>query len=127
MNIMQKTGDWGMSADDMVWASKLVRSLEEFRKVNQDVTANQILTFLHIATKDGASQRDLEKETGLDNGTISRICAILSERGLKGRAAEPMDMIRIVMSPNDYRARVQTLSAKGRRVFNSLRDIMKGR
>lgn len=116
-----------MNVEDAEWADKLVRVLEEFRKLNQNITVNTVVLFLQIAMREGVSQKELEKVTGLDNGTVSRICAILSDRGLKSRGAEPMNLIRIGLSDTDYRARAQSLSPNGKRVFNSLRTIMKGR
>lgn len=77
--------------------------------------------FLRIAAKEGITQKELESATGLDNGTVSRICAILSERGLKKRGADPLDLIRIDLSKRDYRSRAQSLSAKGKRFLEKLR------
>lgn len=123
---MEATGS-RLNIQDADWITKLVRVLDEFRKVNQKVTANQVVSFLQVALRDNITQKELEQETGLDNGTVSRICAILSDRGLKGRDAEPMNLIRINMNGSDFRGRVQTLAPNGKRVLNSLRAIMKGR
>jgi DNA-binding MarR family transcriptional regulator len=116
-----------LNVDDLEWTNKLIRVIEEFRKLNQDITANQILTFLLIAQRENVTQKELEKGTGLNSGTISRICAIMSDRGLKARNAEPMNLIRIGNAPDDYRVSAQSLAPNGKRVLNGLRAIMKGR
>ena len=113
--------------EDAEWIERLVKSLQEFREINQNVTANQIITFLYIALREGISQKELERLTGLDNGTVSRMCAILSDRGLKGRKEVPMDVVRIRPMPGDWRSRAQVLSAEGRALFQRLRSIMKSR
>jgi DNA-binding MarR family transcriptional regulator len=116
-----------LSIEDQEWTEMLIRVVDEFRKINQDITGNQILTFLLIAQKDNITQKELERETGLSNGTISRICAIMSDRGLKSRHAKPMNLIDIGNRDGDYRVSVQSIAPKGKRVLSSLRAIMKGR
>lgn len=127
MATTHKVGGTGLKIEDAEWVGKLIDTLDEFRKVNQNITANQIVTFLNIALQEGLSQADLEEKTGLHNATVSRICAILSDRGLKARGQEALDLIRIVPVEDDYRSRGQVLSNNGKRIFNSLRAIMKGR
>lgn len=116
-----------LKVEDVEWATKLIDALDEFRKVNQNITANQIITFLNIALQEGISQSELEEKTGLHNATVSRICAILSDRGLKARSQEALDLIRIIPGEEDFRTKAQVLSHKGRLIFNGLRSIMKGR
>jgi DNA-binding MarR family transcriptional regulator len=111
-----------LAAKDAIWIDRLVRVLEEFRKVNQDVTANQIVTFLHIAMCPGITQRELMKLTGLTDGTTSRLVAVLSDRGVRGR--DGLDLVDIGFAEGDYRIRRQRLSARGRRVFDSIKAIM---
>jgi DNA-binding MarR family transcriptional regulator len=116
-----------LKVEDVGWSQKIIGALDEFRKINQNITANQIITFLNIALHEGLSQTELEERTGLHNATVSRICAILSDRGLKARNQEAMDLIRITPAEDDYRSRAQVLSNKGRMVFNGLRSIMRGK
>jgi len=113
------------ASDDTEWTVELIRALDEFRRFHQDITANHIITFLHIAAKEGMTQKELERATGLQSGTISRICAILSDRGLRKRGAEALDLIRMDASPLDYRVRVQSLSPNGRRLLERLRTIFR--
>jgi DNA-binding MarR family transcriptional regulator len=108
--------------EDLGWATKLVRAIEEFRKINPDVSANQVLAFMYIGTKPGISQRELGGLLGVPEGTISRICAVLSDRGNRGTPGQ--GLIEISQSREDYRVSAQHLSTKGRRVFESLRHIL---
>lgn len=116
-----------IKVEDLAWSQKIIDVLDEFRKINQNITANQIITFLSIALQEGISQTELEEKTGLHNATISRICAILSDRGLKARNQEAMDLIRITPAEDDFRSRAQILSNKGKLIFNALRSIMRGK
>lgn len=117
----------GLKVEDAVWVKKLLEVLNEFVIVHEHITANQMLTFLNIALEEGISQKDVVERTGIPSGTVARICAIMSDRGLEKRSQEALDLIRIVPSDKDYRFRDLFLSNKGRLVFNSLRAIMKGR
>jgi DNA-binding MarR family transcriptional regulator len=107
---------------DADWIDRLIRVLEEFRQVHQDITANQIVTFLHVALRPDVTQRELAEATGLNDGTISRIVAILSDRGLGERKGA--DVITIAFKPGDYRMRVQNLSSSGARLLQRIRDIV---
>jgi DNA-binding MarR family transcriptional regulator len=114
----------GMNVADAGMLDGLIRVLEEFRKLNQNVTANQMIVFLLIAQRPGLTQKDIEQATGLNNGTVSRICAILSDRGLKARGHDGLGLISIESAPGDYRVRVQFLTPQGKRVFQSIKRIM---
>ncbi len=124
---MNTKGVTKLKVEDVAWTQKVIDVLDEFRKVNQNVTANQIILFLNIAREEGISQSELENKTGLHNATVSRICAILSDRGLPKRSQDALDLIRIVPGDNDYRSKAQVLSHKGKLIFNGLQAIMKGR
>jgi DNA-binding MarR family transcriptional regulator len=110
--------------EDAEWISKVLRTLDAFRKVNQNVTANQMAVFLHIALQPGITQRELSDRTGLDDGTVSRIVAILSDRGAGERAG--MDLINIGAVPGDYRKRSHTQTTQGKRLLNTIREINNG-
>lgn len=110
---------------DAGWASQLIEALEEFRKINQDVTANQVIIFLLIAMRPGISQKELMKLTELADGTVSRICGVLSDRGNRGTVGQ--GLIEIRPSPTSFRSTAQHLSPKGRRLLDAIRKAAKGR
>jgi DNA-binding MarR family transcriptional regulator len=110
---------------DAEWIRKLLRVIAEFRNVHQDITANQMATFLHVALQPHISQAQICDETGLSDATVSRIVALLSNRGLGGRPGA--DVVSIGMRDDDYRVRGQTLTPKGRRIVAALKAIMTGK
>lgn len=111
--------------EDADWINTLIRVMDEFRRVSQNITANQIVTFLTVAKEPNITQRELAKRTGLNDGTISRIIAILSDRGLGEQKGA--DIVSIGFLPGDYRTRAQNLSPQGRRLLDSVRDKMKAK
>lgn len=96
--------------------------LDLFRSVNQDITANHIVAFLTIAARPGITQRELREATGLGEGTVSRLVAVLSDRGVRGR--EGLGLVEIKLAHGDYRMRHQYLSPKGKRLFEALTTMM---
>jgi hypothetical protein len=68
---------------------KLTLIVNEFRKINPDITANQMLVLLHAGAKPGIMQKELSAATDLADGTISRICALMSDRGHESRSMAP--------------------------------------
>jgi DNA-binding MarR family transcriptional regulator len=108
--------------EDAEWTDVVIKFLEEFRKINPDITANQMLTFMHIARNPGISQKKLAELVKVDDATISRLSALMSDRGSRGR--EGLKMIEIKLDETDYRYRVQNLSRGGQLIFEGLRDIL---
>lgn len=104
------------------WAERLALIIDEFRKINQDITANQILVLLRIGERPGITQSELAELTRLKGGTISRICALMSDRGYQGR--EGLDVIDIRPVPGDYRSKGQFLANDGKRLYTSVRKLM---
>lgn len=97
--------------------------LKEFRKHNPDVTANQMLTFLNIASGKATSQVQLTDELGMSDGSVSRLCAVLSKRGNRGVPGQ--DLIEVDTASSEYRVMRLRPSPKGRMVVDTLRHIMK--
>jgi DNA-binding MarR family transcriptional regulator len=108
--------------EDSEWVEKLALVIDEFRKISQDITANQMLVLLRIGEHPGITQNKLAESTGLRDGTISRICAMMSERGHQGR--EGLSVISINPVPNDYRAKGQELIGNGKRMYTSIKKLM---
>lgn len=112
--------------NDDVNVRRYMAAVDVFRSQSQDITGNQMMVFLKIAqSRNGISQRDLAKEVQMADGSVSRICAVLSERGNRGTPG--LGLISIERSTEDYRLTVQVLSAKGRRVYEQIKTAMRGR
>jgi DNA-binding MarR family transcriptional regulator len=112
----------GENSEENEWINRLALVIDEFRKISQDITANQMLVLLRIGEQPGITQNKLAELTGLRDGTISRICALMSERGHQSR--EGLNVISINPVPGDYRAKGQKLVGDGRRMFNSVKNLM---
>jgi hypothetical protein len=69
---------------------KLTLIVNEFRKIGPDITANQMLVLLHAGAKPGIMQKELSAATDLADGTISRICALMSDRGHESQSMAPV-------------------------------------
>lgn len=113
-----------MKIDDLEWVGRLTHILDAFRQVNQDVTANQILVLLEIGAKPGITQRELSQAVKLKEGTISRICAVMSDRGHQNRPG--LNLIDIRPVPGDWRAKGQHLTAQGQRLYSTVKAFMTG-
>lgn len=110
-------------AEDAEWASKLIGTLEAFRTLHTDITASQIITILQVGMNPGVTQRRIGQLTGVRDGTVSRILAVVSDRGLRGRPG--LGVVSIEPAPDNHRERNQYLTPKGRALWTNLRRIMR--
>jgi len=74
------------------------------------VTADQFVLLACLAEQDSITQQDLARRASSDASTIRAMLVLLEGRGLVARQRHP----------DDSRARVVTLTANGRRVFERL-------
>ena len=74
------------------------------------VTADQFVLLAALADADGVTQQDLVRRVGSDHNTVRAMLLLLEGRGLVARERHPAD----------GRARCVTLTAKGRRTFETL-------
>jgi DNA-binding MarR family transcriptional regulator len=74
------------------------------------VTADQFVLLACLAEQDGITQQDLARRASSDPSTIRAMLILLEGRGLVNRKRHP----------GDSRARVVTLAARGRRLFERL-------
>jgi hypothetical protein len=94
---------------------KLTLIVNEFRKISPDITANQMLVLLHAGAKPGIMQKELSAATDLADGTISRICALMSDRGHDSRSMAPVyaaaEPLQFSHGHDDRRARLDGMEA----------------
>jgi DNA-binding MarR family transcriptional regulator len=74
------------------------------------VTADQFVLLACLAEQDAITQQELARRVSSDPSTIRAMLVLLEGRGLVGRERHP----------DDSRARVVTLTARGRRLFERL-------
>lgn len=110
--------------EDADWVERLALIINEFRKISPDITANQMLVLLHAGASPGITQKQLSKETDLADGTISRICALMSDRGHQGR--EGLNVLSIDPIPGDFRSKGQKLIGDGKHFYSNIRKLMVG-
>jgi DNA-binding MarR family transcriptional regulator len=80
------------------------------------VTADQFVLLAALAEADALTQQDLVRRLSSDASTIRAMLLLLEERGLIARAAHP----------HDGRARCVSLTPKGRRGFQRMREASQG-
>jgi DNA-binding MarR family transcriptional regulator len=74
------------------------------------VTADQFVLLACLAEEDAITQQELARRASSDPSTVRAMLVLLEGRGLVARERDP----------DDRRARVVTLTAKGRRLFERL-------
>ena len=74
------------------------------------LTADQFVLLACLAEQEAITQQELARRASSDPSTIRAMLVLLEGRGLVSRARHP----------NDSRARLVTLTAKGRRLFERL-------
>jgi DNA-binding MarR family transcriptional regulator len=74
------------------------------------VTADQFVLLACLAEQDAITQQELARRASSDPSTIRAMLVLLEGRGLVARGQRP----------DDRRARVVTLTARGRRLFERL-------
>ena len=81
-----------------------------------------MLVLLHAGAKPGITQKELSSACGVADGTISRICALMSDRGHQGR--EGLNVLSIDPIPGDYRSKGQKLIGAGKKMYGRVCDLM---
>lgn len=116
------TNDENHIGGDASWVGTLTLVINEFRKISPDITANQMLVLLHAGAKPGITQKELSQVTDIADGTVSRICALMSDRGHQGR--EGLNVLSIDPVPGDFRSKGQKLVGAGKTMYTKVRHLM---
>jgi len=104
----------------------LIRALEEFHKVDPDITLPSILTFLYINERDGQSENQsyCQERLGMSMATVSR--AVSHWAQYKRPRVKGLDMIDSIPDPEDRRYKVVTLKRSGVEFVNKIIGAMNG-
>ena len=102
--------------------NNLVGSLNVLREIYGDMTLNHAVVLSLVAANPGISQREIMDQTGLTDGSTSRIVALLSEYGNRGTG--PFHLIEMRPDPNDRRYKTLHLTQKGRGLFTKITNIL---
>lgn len=77
--------------------------------------------FLLVAEKGPLTYRDIEQALSLDNGTVSRVCAVLGSEHWRGYPGH--GLVETYRDPEEGRRFLVRLTAKGRAMVRQLQAI----
>ena len=98
--------------------TKMLLALEELRKIDPEMQAQQAVVLLAVAKQPGLSQSDAMQLAGVARSSISRIYARLSD--LPGG----LGLLRMEEDMNDRRIKIARLTPHGSRILASITRIL---
>lgn len=106
----------------------LLRAVEVFRTGRDTVSALHIAAFLVVATKAPLRVKDLANALEVCPSTASTVLSRLVEEEYSHQSVgQPLGLVALEPHPEDGRAKVVSLTAKGRHVVLALRDALGAR
>lgn len=121
---MTGTAESGRMQPDDNTARRLLSFIEEFRKLNPNMTAGVISTFLNVMAKPGITMKELEHNTGLSSSAVSRNVQMLSAWVKKGEKG--FDLVETYDDDEDRRVKRVRPKQKGIRIYNTLTQLCCG-
>jgi DNA-binding MarR family transcriptional regulator len=103
-------------------AQKVSSIIEEFRKLNAEMQAQQMAIFLAVVAKPGSTISDIAKVTGHSTGTVSRNVSALGQIHRKGMPG--LDILVAKEDPMDRRNKRITITPKGKRIMATLEALL---
>ena len=100
---------------------EFTRLIETFRELDPEMQAQIMLVFLTIGRHSATSQRDLQLELNMTDGSTSRAVAYWSELRFDKKPGQ--NMIERYEDPRDRRYKMVRLNAKGRRFYEKLQAM----
>ena len=108
--------------------AKLARAIEFFRnsdnQYSKEIPAQVIATFLYVAAHDDCNKIDMEKALDLSSASGSRNTDWLSDQHRLGKPG--LGLIIKYRDRTNRRRQVLQLTAKGRQLANSMKQILYG-
>jgi DNA-binding MarR family transcriptional regulator len=96
---------------------RLIETLEQFRGIDAEMPVQAMLTFLHVARKEGQSGTELAKVLDLADSSLSRNLTALSS--LNRHKQPGLDLVAYDYNPVvDARTKAATLTTKGRQFLS---------
>ena len=109
----------------MKTVKNLLKIIEEMRTFDSQLEAQAISVFFYVGVyggKEGIKMQTIADETGIAQSSISRNANKLSEINRQKRAG--IGLLQIFPDPIERRRRLVRLTAKGRRVFQTLTELV---
>ena len=103
----------------------LLTIIEEIRKFDSHMESQTIAVFFYVCLyggADGVSMQTISEKLDLAQSTVSRNCYKLGDRTRDGIG---IGLLQSFEDPEERRRKLVRISAKGRRVFNTLSDMVK--
>lgn len=117
-----------MRPNDLMPDDRLVpflRGVEAFRRDHSTVSALHLSVFLIVATRAPLRLSEIAKALDISQTTLSTALARLVEEGrMHQRVGPALGLIAVETHPDDSRAKVASLTAKGRHIVLSMRDVL---
>jgi DNA-binding MarR family transcriptional regulator len=103
----------------------LIQKAEAFTDIDPNMTLSQMLTFLYVARRGQASQRDIELELGLSGAAASRNISYWTDMKIYGKPGK--GFVERYEDPQDRRYKLVRLSLDGRAFYEKLRSNPNGK
>ena len=103
----------------------LLTIIEEIRKFDSHMESQTIAVFFYVCLysgADGVSMQTISEKLDLAQSSVSRNCYKLGDRTRDGIG---IGLLQSFEDPEERRRKLVRLTAKGRRVFNTLSDMVK--
>lgn len=101
--------------------AKVVKCLEEFRKIDPQMPPQTAQVFLWVCIQDGITMKDLAERVGISQSSTSRNVAALSKEHRYGKPG--YDLVAATEDPMERRRKIVKLTPKGRRIAQALSDV----
>ena len=103
----------------------LLTIIEEIRKFDSHMESQTIAVFFYVCLysgADGVSMQTISQKLDIAQSSVSRNCYKLGDRTRDGIG---IGLLQSFEDPEERRRKLVRLTAKGRRVFNTLSDMVK--
>lgn len=102
--------------------AKFYACIEEMRKIDPEMQAHTINIFVMVCLNPGITMKDLGERLGVSQATMSRNIAALGKVHRLNRPG--YDLLQAEEDPVERRRKIVNLTAKGKRVKESLEAIL---
>jgi|TARA_R110000787_G_scaffold56519_1_gene129818 DNA-binding MarR family transcriptional regulator len=109
----------------MINGLNLLKIIEEMRKFDSHMESQTIAVFFYVCLysgADGVSMQTISQKLDIAQSSVSRNCYKLGDRTRDGIG---IGLLQSFEDPEERRRKLVRLTAKGRRVFNTLSDMVK--
>ena len=109
----------------MINGLNLLKIIEEMRKFDSHMESQTIAVFFYVCLysgADGVSMQTISQKLDIAQSSVSRNCYKLGDRTRDGIG---IGLLQSFEDPEERRRKLVRLTAKGRRVFNTLSGMVK--